>query len=66
MRVLGSKTVTREIEARNALERLSKLLAEAAVMDDLDDFDPSHLNDAAHAVVAYQRARRELLRFAPK
>jgi 5,10-methenyltetrahydromethanopterin hydrogenase len=57
MRMLGSQTVTREVAARSALQRLSKLLAEAAVIDDLDDFDPGHLSDAADAVVACETSR---------
>jgi hypothetical protein len=62
MFILGGNIVTAEIDARKALQRLSTVVEPAAQAGaDLDAFDTGHLDDAAQAIAAYQRARRDLL-----
>ncbi len=65
MFILGGTVVTAEIDAKKALQKLASVLERVTPDDaDLDAFDAGHLGDAADAVAAYQRARRDLLRTA--
>jgi hypothetical protein len=62
MAILGGRVVTAEIDAKRALDKLSSVLTRVASdPDGLDTFDAGHFSDAADAVAAYQRARRDLL-----
>jgi hypothetical protein len=65
MFILGGQIVTAEIDAKRALQKLATVLDRVAPENaDLDSFDADYLSDAADAVAAYQRARRDLLRTA--
>ena len=67
MFILGGHVVTAEIDAKKALHTLASALERVAPEEaDLDSFDAGYLSDAAEAVAALQRAKRDLFRTADK
>jgi hypothetical protein len=65
MFILGGNVVTAEIDAKKALRTLASVLEKVAPEEEgLDSFDAECLAEAAEAVAAFERAKRELFRTA--